>query len=260
MKKKIRIIQELLQQKGLYRGRVDGIFGPATLGALNQVSGLNNAWPNTRKMTAFIQMAANEKGIDAGPVDGFWGQRTQYAFDELTFLLENNKRREPWRPDEVVSANRWPRQGSAEFNEFYGPRGSQLVTMSLPFVFKIAWDLRFRARRITCHQKVAESLLKVLENVRDKYGEEDINALRLNHFGGCYNNRLMRGGTQWSTHAWGIALDFDPARNQLTWGRDKAALAHPVYEEWWKCWEEEGWVSLGRQRNFDWMHVQAAEV
>lgn len=28
----------------------------------------------------------------------------------------------------------------------------------------------------------------------------------------------------------------------------------------WKCWEEEGWVSLGRQRNYDRMHVQAAKL
>lgn len=70
----------------------------------------------------------------------------------------------------------------------------------------------------------------------------------------------MRGGTQWSTHSWGIAVDFDPARNRLRWGRDHAAFAHPIYNEWWRCWEEEGWVSLGRRRNFDWMHIQACGV
>ena len=25
-------------------------------------------------------------------------------------------------------------------------------------------------------------------------------------------------------------------------------------------WEEEGWISLGRARDFDWMHVQAARL
>jgi hypothetical protein len=99
-----------------------------------------------------------------------------------------------------------------------------------------------------------------LENVLNIYGENEIDRLRLNRFGGCYNNRRMRGGTQWSTHSWGIALDFDPARNQLTWGRNQAAFAHPVYNDWWRCWEEEGWVSLGRRRNYDWMHIQAAEI
>ena len=70
----------------------------------------------------------------------------------------------------------------------------------------------------------------------------------------------MRGGTRWSTHAWGIAIDYDPDRNQLKWGRDRAAFARPEYDAWWRLWEEEGWVSLGRTRNYDWMHVQAAKL
>jgi len=61
-------------------------------------------------------------------------------------------------------------------------------------------------------------------------------------------------------HAWGVALDFDPNRNQLNWGRDRASFSHPDYDNWWKCWEEEGWISLGRKRNFDWMHIQAARL
>ena len=34
----------------------------------------------------------------------------------------------------------------------------------------------------------------------------------------------------------------------------------PEYDAWWRCWESEGWVSLGRLRNFDWMHIQAAKL
>jgi hypothetical protein len=30
-----------------------------------------------------------------------------------------------------------------------------------------------------------------------------------------YNCRLMRGGTSWSTHAWGVAIDTNTARNPL---------------------------------------------
>ena len=84
--------------------------------------------------------------------------------------------------------------------------------------------------------------------------------LRLDRWGGCLNVRKMRGGSSWSMHAWGIAIDFDPDRNQLKWGRDRAVFARPDYDAWWRCWEDEGWTSLGRTKNYDWMHVQAARL
>jgi len=83
--------------------------------------------------------------------------------------------------------------------------------------------------------------------------------LKLDLWGGCLNVRRMRGGRKYSTHSWGIAVDYDPLHNRLKWGRDKALFARPEYNKWWEFWEKEGWVSLGRTRNFDWMHIQAAK-
>ena len=100
----------------------------------------------------------------------------------------------------------------------------------------------------------------MLTQVRDRYGEERIRELRLDRWGGCLNVRPKRVGTEWSTHSWGIAIDFDPDQNQLRWGRDRAVFAQPEYEPWWEVWEKEGWVSLGRSSNFDWMHIQAARL
>jgi hypothetical protein len=67
----------------------------------------------------------------------------------------------------------------------------------------------------------------------------------------------MRGGSQMSMHSWGIALDFDANRNQLRWSSAKAAFAQPEYDAWWAAWEREGWTSLGRTYDYDWMHVEA---
>ena len=111
-----------------------------------------------------------------------------------------------------------------------------------------------------CHRKVHDSIGRVLQNVLESYGMDQIRELRLDVWGGCYNKRKMRGGDRWSMHSWGIALDYDPNRNKLSWGRDRSKFGRAEYEEWWKCWEAEGWVSLGRLRNFDWMHVQAAKL
>jgi hypothetical protein len=114
--------------------------------------------------------------------------------------------------------------------------------------------------RTQCNAKVKDSLAKVLAKVRRHYGLGGIAELRLDLYGGGFNLRDKRGGTTMSTHAWGIAFDFDPDRNKLHWGRDRAAFAQPEYDAWWRAWESEGWVSLGRTKNYDWMHVQAARV
>jgi hypothetical protein len=125
---------------------------------------------------------------------------------------------------------------------------------------RIAWDKRQTVKRITIHSKCAESAGRVLQKAFDHYGMEKLKDLGLDLFGGCYNNRPMRGGTQLSMHAYACAIDFDPERNQLKWSKKQARLAKADCIKWWEFWEAEGWVSLGRARDFDWMHVQAARL
>lgn len=213
-------------------------------------------------VTAFIQLTASLQDIDAGPVDGFWGPQTQYAFEVLQHRENYGVWPTLWRDWTVgvPNPNNWPEEKEATLIAFYGPpcTESALRTVDLPYTMRIAWDLNTHVNRIRCHNKVADSLARVLAAVYKHYGYPRLRALRLDRFGGCYNPRRKRGGSEWSTHAWGIALDFDPDRNPLSWGRDRASLALPEYEAWWKCWEDEGWISLGRKANYDWMHVQAA--
>ncbi len=57
-----------------------------------------------------------------------------------------------------------------------------------------------------------------------------------------------------------VAVDYFPAENKLFSGWDQAVFAQPQYDKWWEFWEREGWISLGRTQNFDWMHIQAARL
>jgi hypothetical protein len=61
-------------------------------------------------------------------------------------------------------------------------------------------------------------------------------------------------------HAWGIALDFAPATNAYSMRAPEASLSRPECEAWWEIWERHGAVSLGRKRNYDWMHLQFARL
>lgn len=160
----------------------------------------------------------------------------------------------------MTQTNKWPKQTTAELTKYYGKVGTNQTRVKVPWTMKLAWNKAMKVNYITLHEKCAGSASRVLERIADHYTPEQIVENGYDLFGGSLNVRRMRGGKQWSTHAWGIAIDFDPIRNQLKWGRDKAYLAKPGSQKFWHLWEEEGWVSLGRSRNFDWMHVQAARL
>ncbi len=150
----------------------------------------------------------------------------------------------------------WPRQ--RECAAFYGTPGTGHKMLDLPYPMRIAWDPHVTIKRITIHKKCADSAKRVLQKVKEHYGMEKIGDLGLDLFGGCYNNRPMRGGRSLSMHAYACAIDFDPARNLLRWDHTRARLARRDAVRFWELWEDEGWVSVGRARDFDWMHVQAA--
>lgn len=262
MKKRIEFVQTELKKLGLYSGDIDGVAAEETEKALNKYPGMDLTWVLKRKIVGFVQLLCKSNGINPGDIDGYWGPDTENAYNQYVYFLEHGELPKPWRPEDrtPMNPNLWPVQYTSQFDSFYGSRGSSLVKLQLPYPMKLAWDTSTVIQAFSCHQKVHDSAKRVLARVLDHYGLDQIRELRLDWFGGCYNERPIRGGTRWSMHSWGIAVDFDPNRNKLEWGRDKAVFARPEYEKWWEFWEAEGWVSLGRDRNYDWMHVQAAKI
>jgi hypothetical protein len=273
LKRAILIVQNHLRALGHFAGNPDGITGPITDAAV--VKGLTArvgelpagalGFSPERRMTMLLQLICKDKGIECEPIDGFWGPVTQNSYESLVHLIDRGSLPPNWRDDEPSDANPhiWPRDrgNQQEMRSFYGPPGSPpMKKVRCPWNLKLAWDKSVSITHIGCHAKVANSVEDVLQKVHAHYGEAELKRMRLDLYGGCFFNRRKRGGSTWSTHAWAIALDWDPERNQLKWGRDRASLDHPSYDFWWHAWEAEGWVSLGRTRNFDWMHVQAARV
>lgn len=272
-KRAVLVIQTHLKGLGLFQGALDGAgtqaLETAVLTALNrrlaEIPAGATGFPARRREVMLFQLVCKDRGIDCDPVDGFWGPVTQEAFDQLVHLQDHGSLPQPWRDDEPSDANpqNWPRDTGDQLamRAFYGPPGAPpIVRVPVPWRMRLAWDKSQSVSHIGCHAKVAPSVGRVFQKVHAHYGDAELKRLRLDLFGGCFANRKKRGGSTWSTHAWAVALDFDPERNQLKWGRDRASLDHPDYDFWWHTWEAEGWVSLGRSRNFDWMHVQAARL
>lgn len=252
------VAQKFLFERGFYKGLIDNDFGSRSQTAMlawsNKIPG-QRGWATTRIRVALNQAVLAYLGFYGGVVDGLWGARSQVALekwqDHVSFV-------EPKMAVHPTIKPIWPYQRDLE--KFYGKVGENQTRLTSPYPLYLDWAVGSKITSFMCHEKIHDASLRAMNRVLDVYGPEKIHELGLDQFGGCLNVRPMRNGTAWSTHAWGIAYDWDADRNQLRWGRDLARMAKPEYAPFLDAWEEEGFVSLGRARNFDWMHIQAARL
>ncbi|WP_036010785.1 M15 family metallopeptidase [Bradyrhizobium yuanmingense] len=284
----LRDVQSRLTAAHLYDGNVDGLLGDLTKAALKAfllqqgVDGFE-MWSPARRLVAAQQLICRIDGIETGRIDGLAGAQTKYAIAVWDARQASGGKPvaavEAWRDDasaapatpsralpQITSsqvaapATRpvWPKQSAMD--SFYGPKGTGQVSLVLPYKMRLAWDLSSGVSRFSCHGKVRENLERILVRTLDHYGLEQIQKLRLDLFGGCLNVRKMRGGSSWSIHSWGCAVDIDPDHNQLKMSRRQASLDNPEYDPFWSFVYDEGAIGLGRERDYDWMHFQFARI
>jgi peptidoglycan hydrolase-like protein with peptidoglycan-binding domain len=221
--------QRYLFDLQLYDGVVDGVIGPKTRAALTKFQTMNGL---------------PETGVLDKP-----------TIDEFELELKVNPLSD--EEEDVVPYTFWPKETTETLMKYYGPVGENQVRIDTPYRMVLAWEPNTVLNKITCHKKVAESLYSALENVSYLYSQQDIIKHGFNLFGGTLNVRKIRGGNRWSTHSWGIAIDIDPARNGLHLPWNKAYLGKPECRDFVDCFKQEGWYSLGLEKNYDAMHFQA---
>lgn len=134
-----------------------------------------------------------------------------------------------------------------------------LVTIQLPYPMRLAWDTDTSVNKMRCHKLVADKFLAVFNEIHRVYGYNKIKELGIDLFGGCFNFRKMRGGNNWSTHSWAVAIDLDPARNKLKETSKTARFARPEYKPMIDIFYKHGFISLGVEKNYDWMHFEIKE-
>lgn len=130
------------------------------------------------------------------------------------------------------------------------------TTINLPYPMRLAWDKTKTVSKVTCHKLVAQNFLNVFNDLLKHYGLIKIQELGIDLFGGIYNCRPMRGGTTFSTHAYAVAIDLDPERNQLKETKKTARFARPEYKPMIDIFYKNGFIGLGPEKDFDWMHFQ----
>ena len=154
----------------------------------------------------------------------------------------------------------WPTQAEVrKGNSLFGKPGNEGNLTNIVPPYPLLYEGK-PVRTIRVHQAVAVHVLAALREVLVHYGEAEIRRLGLDQYGGSYNYRATASGSSLSMHAWGIALDFAPAQNAYSMKKPRASLSCKDCERWWEIWESHGAVSLGRSRDYDWMHLQFARL
>ena len=154
----------------------------------------------------------------------------------------------------------WPTQAEVrKGTSIFGKAGneSNLVNIVPPYPLYYCGK---KVKTIRVHKLIAEPVKNALADILAYYGLERIKALGLDQYSGSYNYRKTSTGSAMSMHAWGIALDFAAEKNTYAMKKPNASLSKPECEKWWQIWESYGAVSLGRECNYDWMHLQFARL
>jgi len=145
----------------------------------------------------------------------------------------------------------WPHDDTASKIKFFGKPGTNLVQITPPF--QMYYD-KHPIKGITVNKMVATSLLKVFTDVLDQCGHDQkkVDATGLSNFGGCYNERSIRGSTNISNHSFACAIDIDPENNPL--GAKVGKMPTIVID----AFKREGWLWGGDYKGRkDWMHYEA---
>lgn len=194
-------------------------------------------------MTETIKLVQKKLGVT---VDGIAGKKTWAAICKALGVSTTTNN----LPTQAVV-----RKGTSIF----GKPGdeSNLVNITPPYPLYYCGK---GVKTIRVHKAIADRVEAALTEILAHYGLAEIKRLGLDQYSGSYNYRKSTGGSSLSMHAWGIALDFAAEKNTYSMKKPQASLSHPDCEMWWKIWEKHGAVSLGREKNYDWMHLQFARL
>jgi len=120
--------------------------------------------------------------------------------------------------------------GYRQIVRVFGEPGTGIVTRSMPA------GPGGRVIPVRCHRKVADRFEAALKDLKN-----DGLAHHIHTYDGCYVYRRKRGGSSWSTHAWGIAMDLNALTNPMTNVRnmrisDSQRVIAPYFERYGFYW------------------------
>ena len=179
------------------------------------------------------QIQELQRRIGTDP-DGFWGPAS------IAACKRHLKRLMP-------SPNPWPKTSSSALRAFYGEPGDESNLVSLPAPVPMYYEGK-KIRTIRCHKLVADSLARALTEAHRHHPKV------VGDYSGCFNFRRMRGGSSYSLHAYGAAIDLDAGNNG---NRTHWPLRATMPIEVMEAFAGEGWMPAGAFWSRDAMHFQS---
>lgn len=211
-----------------------------------------------------IQYMLNELGYYNGAIDGIWGKLSSKGYQQVMHDLqiegatlvkpEVTHTDEPFvLPDgSIPEVAKIGRYSNADMQRAFGVVGEGTIRTELPYPMRLAWDTDTVVSHTQVHHLVARALQDALQAVLDHYGATAVTTLGLDLLGGVFNKRHMRGGTTWSSHAWGVSIDINPAGNPFRAHTSDTTFVNPAYTEFARIMVQHGFGTI----EYDLMHWQ----
>lgn len=168
--------------------------------------------------------------------DGFWGPKSIAACKQYLRSL-------------MPAVSPWPYPDQASLRSFYGQAGTEANLVEIKVTNLGILYEGVPVRIIRAHDLVADSLLRILTKIADS-PHRGI----LTRYAGVYNFRQKRGGSSYSVHAYGAAIDLDPDHNAF---KDSWPMKSTMPLEVMEIFATEGWKSAGAFWGYDAMHFEA---
>lgn len=115
--------------------------------------------------------------------------------------------------------------------------------------------VKIAGRTVSFHRRAAPALERVAARIEALLAARPALARFFASPGGTYVSRTIAGTDRTSAHAWGIAIDIDPAQADY-WRNGPTTWRNRVPQEIVDAFEAEGFVWGGRWFHYDTMHFE----
>lgn len=252
--------------------KADGKIGTNSIRAMKHYTNTDESDPLTI-LVVMAQRCINEHALETNRLerltteDGIMGPLTDNLLDTLMQYVRASEVIVPVSgvampglygtsltlPSRPSWTSELPEDQSIPMTNYFGRPGTNHTKLTFPYPMFYG---KQRVRTTTVNKHALEPFEKLFEDVLAAYGEQGIKELGLDQYSGCFNDRVRRGGSRLSTHAFACSMDMNASNNRMRTPLRDALFGKVIYQAYWDAVYGAGFKALGLEGDFDVMHIQ----